>query len=248
MLALGRHAEAKSAFYAVAKARPQSRDARAKLEECNRIIRQEAFAKAIAGASAASEAASSGGSLDWRSMALPEGYDGPTWSDDNSLSVDFVKEAMQLFKKQKMLPKRYVARILADVRKALRALPTLVDVQPPAAPASADTAQAGEEGEEEGPRFNICGDTHGQYYDLLNIFEINGLPSVDNPYLFNGDFVDRGSFGVENVLTLFMWKLAAPSAMFLNRVRAAPLRYTRARPRPAHALRHCTRHRETMRR
>ena len=50
----------------------------------------------------------------------------------------------------------------------------------------------------------------GQFYDLCNIFGINGLPSPTNPYLFNGDFVDRGSFGVENMLTLFSWQLLYP--------------------------------------
>lgn len=63
----------------------------------------------------------------------------------------------------------------------------------------------------------ICGDTHGQYYDLLTIFEKNGNPSETNPYLFNGDFVDRGSFSVEVMLLLMAWKVAFPNHMHLTR-------------------------------
>jgi serine/threonine-protein phosphatase 5 len=37
----------------------------------------------------------------------------------------------------------------------------------------------------------LCGDIHGQYYDLINIFKKNGNPSDSRHYLFNGDFVDR---------------------------------------------------------
>lgn len=63
----------------------------------------------------------------------------------------------------------------------------------------------------------VCGDTHGQYYDLLNIFKINGNPSDTNPYLFNGDFVDRGSFSAEVMITLLAWKACNPKAMHLTR-------------------------------
>jgi len=75
---------------------------------------------------------------------------------------------------------RYVYEILLRVLKVLRELPSLIDVPVPA-----------------GTEFTVCGDVHGQFYDLLNIFEINGFPSPTNPYLFNGDFVDRGSFSYE---------------------------------------------------
>jgi len=69
----------------------------------------------------------------------------------------------------------------------------------------------------EGGTFTIYGDIHGQYYDLLNIFSKVGLPSETNPCLFNGDFVDRGSFSVEVIITLLALKVLYPKSVFLNR-------------------------------
>lgn len=62
----------------------------------------------------------------------------------------------------------------------------------------------------------ICGDIHGQFYDLLELFKNGGdIPSVN--YLFLGDFVDRGFNSVETFLLLLAFKVRYPDLVTLIR-------------------------------
>jgi serine/threonine-protein phosphatase 2B catalytic subunit len=62
----------------------------------------------------------------------------------------------------------------------------------------------------------VVGDIHGQYYDLLKLLEVGGLPG-DIQYLFLGDYVDRGSFSVEVLALLYAIKIKHPKRVRMLR-------------------------------
>jgi len=91
--------------------------------------------------------------------------------------------------------KRDFILLLETVMKLFSAEQTLLDIEAP---------------------ISICGDVHGQYYDLQRLFEVGGDPS-DTTYLFLGDYVDRGSFSCEVIILLFCYKITYPTTFFMLR-------------------------------
>ena len=142
-------------------------------------IKKEAFEKAIQSDDAPIN------QEDPADIEVEASYTGPR-TEDGNITLQFVNDLMEHQKQEKKLHKKYALEILYKVREIFKAEPSVVDVAIP-----------------EDKHVTVCGDVHGQYYDLCNIFELNGKPSETNPYLFNGDFVDRGSFSIEVLFSSF---------------------------------------------
>jgi len=62
----------------------------------------------------------------------------------------------------------------------------------------------------------VVGDIHGQYHDLLRLFEFGGFPPESN-YLFLGDYVDRGKQSLEVIILLLVYKCKYPENFFMLR-------------------------------
>lgn len=125
-------------------------------------------------------------------------YDGPCVV--LPLKLQTVREIIEHYKLHKLLHVKYVLLILREVREKLKALPNI---------SKASTRIT--------KQITICGDLHGKLSDLFMIFHKNGLPSAENPYIFNGDFVDRGPHSVEIAIILFSFFLLYPTGVYINR-------------------------------
>ncbi|KAM4701390.1 serine/threonine-protein phosphatase with EF-hands 1 [Discoglossus pictus] len=136
--------------------------------------------------------------LDYEKVGVPDSYDGPRLSFP--LTVSDTNTLLHAFKKEQQLHARYVLQLFHETKKFLQQMPNVVHLS---------TSYSKE--------ITICGDLHGKLEDLLLIFYKNGLPSPENPYLFNGDFVDRGKNSIEILIILFSYLLVYPNNLHLNR-------------------------------
>lgn len=126
-------------FKSCVKIDPSNKDAKLKLVECEKIVRQLAFFAAIE----VGEEPSAAEGLDVDSIAVEPAYDGLRL-DEKGITQEFIDDMTERFKNGKLLHKKYVYQIILAVRKLVYEEPTMVEVEVP-----------------EDVQLTVCGDTHG---------------------------------------------------------------------------------------
>ncbi|CAF0831245.1 unnamed protein product [Didymodactylos carnosus] len=162
-MALGKYTSALNDYEYVKKVCPNDKDAAIKYEECKKIVTRIRFEKAI---SVEETNKSVANQVDISSITIEKDYDGPQLDANGRVTKEFMMTLLSYFENQKKLHKRFAYQILLQILTLFKTLPSLIEINVPPK-----------------KKFTICGDVHGQFYDLLNIFKLNGPPSDDNPYV-----------------------------------------------------------------
>lgn len=99
------------------------------------------------------------------------------------------------FKKEGKLKQTQVLKIIKMATKLFESEPNILTVPSPV---------------------TVCGDVHGQFYDVCKLFEICGDPDKTS-FLFLGDYVDRGSYSLEVLILLYAMKINHPTTFTMLR-------------------------------
>ncbi|TKY48281.1 Serine/threonine-protein phosphatase 7 [Spatholobus suberectus] len=132
------------------------------------------------------------------------------WPPDDCVTLEWVQDMMVILEQasQKMLPSEFchvVPTILVD---------KLADA---ACSILCKESNCVEINCQEDSRVIVVGDIHGQFHDLMFLLKHAGVPSENQIYVFNGNYVDKGAWGIEVFLVLLAWKVLMPHRVYLLR-------------------------------
>ncbi|XP_073151214.1 serine/threonine-protein phosphatase 7 [Henckelia pumila] len=137
-----------------------------------------------------------------------------TWPEDGALTVSWVIDLMQTFdwasrtlppsEFPAVLPVQTFDKLVLTASKILHKEPNCVRID----------ENSGLDSES---RVVVVGDVHGQLHDVLFLLKDAGFPGDDRYFVFNGDYVDRGAWGLEVFLLLLAWKVLMPHRVYLLR-------------------------------
>lgn len=142
--AILKHNDALRDWKIVVKKNPNDKNAKLQHTECEKVVKRDAFLKAIE----VSDAPSAIEGLDLDSMAVEGSYDGVRL--EKEMTKEFIEDMIQRFKDGKKLHRKYVYQIIIAVKELVYNEPTMVEYEVP-----------------EGTKITVCGDTHGMLHGLL---------------------------------------------------------------------------------
>ena len=226
LMAILNYKEAQNNFKEILKRLPNDTLTLEHNKQCSSFLKRQAFEKAIAG----DEKVSVINSVNYEDMVVEKYWRGPELKirahrehkgadvevEIEGLDKNYLKYMIGIFKDGGKLPKKHVHAIVAKVQHILKQEHSLLEISLPHSkienpPGERERLLEGCE------KLTVVGDTHGQFFDLLNLFQRYGFVSERHAYLFNGDFVDRGSWSCEVALYLYVLKILYPHRIYINR-------------------------------
>ncbi|KAF3518351.1 hypothetical protein DY000_02058815 [Brassica cretica] len=122
-----------------------------------------------------------------------------SWICDVMLGFDWSSRNLPACEFSNVLPFNVLDELILSASKILRKEPNCVRI---------DSDKA---------KVVVVGDLHGQLHDLLFLMQDAGFPNGDQFYVFNGNYVDNGAWGLETFLLLLSWKVFLPDRVFVLR-------------------------------